>query len=226
MYLVERAMVWSGGAVFAAALALCARSYFVAFGRLYPFRGWQPLLIDSVLFTVFAAHHSLFARDAIKRAVARVVPAHLIRSLYVWTASVLLAMVCLAWQTIGGEVYDSGGAAAIAHAAVQLAGVWLIARSVAKIDALELAGIRAAAAGGLQVAGPYRLVRHPLYLGWMLVVFGAARMSGDRLVFAVLTSAYLVIAIRWEEQSLSRNFGDEYSRYKVVVPWRVLPFIY
>jgi methanethiol S-methyltransferase len=226
MRLVERAMVWTGGAAFIASLALCALSYLMAFGRPRPFGGWQPLVADAALFTVFAAHHSLFAREAIKRAVARAVPAHLVRSTYVWMASLLLAMVCLGWQPIGGEVYDRRGTPAAAHVGIELAGVWLIARSVARIDALELAGIRPAVAGGLQVAGPYRLVRHPLYLGWMLIVFGAPRMSGDRLAFALLTTAYLVIAIRWEEQSLTRSFGEEYGRYKLLVPWRLIPFIY
>jgi methanethiol S-methyltransferase len=226
MQLVERAIVWTGGAVFVASLALCAVTYIAGFGRAHPFRGWPPLAIDGALFTLFAAHHSLFAREAFKRAIARVVPRHLVRSLYVWTASLLLAIVCLGWQTIGGGVYDHSGIAAVAHAGVQLAGVWLIATSVAKIDALELAGIRPPAAGGLQIAGVYRLVRHPLYLGWVLIVFGAARMSCDRLAFAVLTSAYLVIAIPWEERSLTRSFGDEYGRYKRLVPWRLIPFIY
>ena len=105
--------------------------------------------------------------------------------------------------------------------------MWLIARSVVRIDALELAGIRPAiGGGGLQVTGPYRLVRHPLHLGWILLVFGTARMTGDRLTFAVLTTTYLVIAVRWEERSLAESFGDDYGRYKAAVPWRLIPFIY
>ena len=130
------------------------------------------------------------------------------------------------WQPVGGELYDRHGAPAILHAIVQLAGLWLVARSVAKIDGLELAGIREPAAGGLQVGGPYRLVRHPLYLGWTLIVFGAASMSGDRLAFAALTTLYLAIAVQWEEQSLARSFGAEYVRYKRHVRWRLIPFIY
>jgi len=227
MQMVERAMVWTGGAAFVASLALCALSYLVAFGRPHPSRGWQPFAADAVLFSLFAAHHSLFARERVKRAVAAAISPHLLRSVYVWTASILLGLVCLLWQPVGGELYDRYGAPAVAHAAVQLAGVWLVARSVARIDALELAGIRpTGGSGGLQVGGPYQLVRHPLYLGWILMVFGAARMTGDRLAFAVLTTGYLVVAIRWEERSLARNFGDAYVRYKLIVPWRLIPFIY
>jgi methanethiol S-methyltransferase len=225
--MVERVLVWTGGGLFVGSLAVCASSYLVAFGRRGPWHGWQPLVADVVLFTAFAAHHSVFARDRIKRTIARMIPPRLLRSCYVWTASTLLVLVCLLWQPIGGTFYDVHGAQAIAHAGVQLVGVWLIARSVAKIDALELAGIRPAAdVAGLQMAGPYQLVRHPLYLGWILLVFGAARMTGDRLVFAVITSGYLVIAIPWEERSLTRSFGDAYARYKLTVRWRLIPFIY
>ena len=113
------------------------------------------------------------------------------------------------------------------HVVVQLLGVWIIAQSVRAIDALELAGIRSQSdAAGLQVAGPYRLVRHPLYLGWILVVFGAALMTGDRLAFAAITTLYLVLAIPWEERSLRAAFGSDYERYMRHVRWRMIPFIY
>ena len=58
------------------------------------------------------------------------------------------------------------------------------------------------------------------------MVFGAAGMSGDRLTFAVLTTAYLIIAVQWEERSLTRSFGDDYVRYTRRVRWRLIPFIY
>jgi protein-S-isoprenylcysteine O-methyltransferase Ste14 len=195
------------------------------------------LAFDAALFTVFAAHHSVLAREPVKSALG-FIPAHLTRSVYVWTASVLLVIVCLAWRPIGGDVYRIAGAGAIALAIVQIAGAWLIARSVARIDALELAGIRPARGvdgpGGraprdekvLQTSGPYRLVRHPLYLGWMLLVFGAAHMTADRLAFAAISSFYLVIAVPWEEQSLRQSFGESYARYQRTVRWRVIPYVY
>jgi protein-S-isoprenylcysteine O-methyltransferase Ste14 len=113
---------------------------------------------------------------------------------------------------------------------VQLAGVWFTAQSAGAIDPLELAGIRQAAraesAKGLQFGGPYRVVRHPIYLGWIMIVFGATRMTGDRLTFALLTTTYLLLAIPWEEQALEQSFGSEYLKYKQHVRWRVLPYIY
>ncbi len=133
----------------------------------------------------------------------------------------------LAWRPIGGDLYHAAGWTRYAHAGVQLAGVWLIARSVGSIDALELAGIRSSGGpASLQIAGPYRFVRHPLYLGWMLIVFGAAHMTGDRIAFAAITTTYLMIAMPWEERSLERTFGTGYTRYKQQVPWRVIPFVY
>jgi methanethiol S-methyltransferase len=227
MQRVERAIVWTGGGMFVGSLALCLVLYLVAFDRERPPLGWQPVVTDIVLFSLFAAHHSVFARDGVKRKLAAIVPPHLLRSCYVWIASMLLVAVCLWWQPVGGEVYKAHGLRSLLHAAGQLGGVWLIASSVARIDALELAGIRPAShVGALQVGGPYRVVRHPLYLGWMLVVFGAAHMTGDRLAFALMTSTYLMMAIPWEERSLARTFGDAYARYKRAVRWRVIPFIY
>ncbi len=115
----------------------------------------------------------------------------------------------------------------MAHAGLQILGVWLIARAVAGIDPLELAGIREQTThGGLQTAGPYSWVRHPLYLGWVIASFGAAHMTGDRLAFATFTTFYLVIAVSWEEQSLVNSFGDEYRHYQRRVRWRIVPYVF
>jgi hypothetical protein len=230
---VDRLFVWIGGAWFVASLALTAWSYVMFLGRVEPFAGWRPLAYDAVLFSVFALHHSALARPAIQAALSRVVPDRLLRSVYVWTASLLLILVSLLWRPIGGDLFHAAGPRAFVHAVVQLSGLSLIALSVRAIDALELAGIRrpdpaarGAPGGALQINGPYRLVRHPLYLGWMLAVFGAAHMTGDRLAFAVITSLYLVIAIPWEERSLERTFGDAYRQYKDEVRWKAIPYVF
>ena len=224
----EHLFVWSGGALFALSLAACVYAYSVPWASPSTNGGWNAVVLDAIAFSVFAVHHSLFARESIKRQMARVVPERLIRSFYVWTASLLLLAVLALWQPVGGEVYTIAGWPAAANAAVQLAGLWLIARSVAKIDPLELAGIKAGSSGmvGVQITGPYRWVRHPVYLGWLLIVFGAAHMTGDRLAFAAITTTYLVVAVPWEERSLVRSRGDEYTRYQRQVRWRVVPYVY
>jgi len=227
---VERAIAWAGGALFVAALALTGWWYVVFLGTARAGFSWPRLVFDTVLFSIFACHHSLFARPAVKTAISRVVPDRLIRSVYVWTASLLLMIVCLFWQPVGGVLYAHGGLAAWLHAVVQLTGLAVIALAVRVIDPLELAGIHqaaeTAAPGDLKIIGPYHLVRHPIYLGWMLIVFGAARMTGDRVAFATISSAYLVVAVPWEEASLRRVFGAEYDRYARLVRWRIVPGIW
>ena len=160
----ERIYQWAGGGVFVGALAFCAYTFAFVWSKDGEFRA-SALVTDAILFTIFATHHSVFARDAVKRRMARVVPDRLLRSTYVWIASLLLIGVCGFWQAIGGSVYDVGGWRAVAHAGVQLAGLGLIVGAVRKIDALELAGIREHSSGQpLQITGPYRLVRHPISL--------------------------------------------------------------
>ena len=227
----ERLFVWGGGAAFV--LTLAASTYFYFFVWASPAAaggGWSSVsavTIDAILLTIFALHHSLFARESIKSRMARVLPDRLLRSFYVWTASLLLLTVLALWQPVAGDLYHVTGWPALAHAAVQLAGVWLIARSVTTIDALELAGIKPASGNdALQVAGPYRLVRHPIYLGFVLALAGAAHMTANRLAFAAITTGYLLLAIPWEERSLLRVFGEPYARYQREVPWRVVPYVY
>ena len=225
--MASRAFVWAGGALFVASLAYCLWWYLFALSLVPAQVSWSALGFDVLLVGVFALHHSVLARESVKARVARFVPEPLIRSVYVWTASVLLILVCAWWAPIGGELYDGRGWRRFVHAAVQLYGIWLIVQSVRGIDPLELAGIRREAARGpLQIRGPYALVRHPLYFGWVLAVFGSAQMTGDRLAFAAITTLYLVIAIPWEERSLMRSFGEDYLRYTRQVRWRIVPFIY
>jgi hypothetical protein len=185
---VERLFAWLGGALFVGALALAGWWYAVFLNRVRAGVSWPALVFDATLFSIFAGHHSLFARPAVKTAMGRVVPERLLRSVYVWTASLLLMIVCLVWQPVGGVAFAHGGFVALLHVAVQISGLVLIALSVR--------------------------------------VIGAARMTGDRLAFAVISSAYLVVAIPWEEASLRRLFGGGYERYARLVRWRIAPGIW
>jgi len=231
-----RTIAWLGGGLFVLSLAVCAWWFLWPLGETEPRRGWTAVAFDVALVTIFALHHSLFARDAVKQQLSRLVPDMLVRSFYVWIASALLLLMMALWARVGGTLYHTTGVLTLVHAAMQIAGVWTIKQSVSGLDALELAGIRqvigrppsttAHDAGSLQIAGPYRLVRHPLYLGWMLALFGAAHMTGDRFAFAALTTTYLVIAIPWEERSLRRTFGRAYDDYTERVRWRIVPYVY
>jgi protein-S-isoprenylcysteine O-methyltransferase Ste14 len=224
---LERVFVWAGGAVFVAALAVMAYVYLRVFDRGGPAAGASALLVNLLLISGFALHHSLFARDRVKAAVEAVVPRRLIRSVYVWVASLLLIGVCAAWQPIGGEIYRVTGLATAVFVVAKVIGLWMIASAVRAINALELAGIRESQfREELQRHGAYGIVRHPLYLGWVLFVFGTSHMTGDRLWFAIVTTLYVCIAIPWEERSLERSYGESYRQYRQQVRWRVVPLLY
>jgi protein-S-isoprenylcysteine O-methyltransferase Ste14 len=189
------------------------------------------LALDVLLFATFGAHHSLCARERVKRVMARWIPAPLERTTYVWIASVLLALVCVAWQPIpGGELYRLPGGTAWIGRGVQLLGVLLTARTARLLDVLELAGIRQARGDTrpprLEIVGPYRWVRHPLYLAWVLIVFGVPAMTADHLAFAALSTGYLLAGLQWEERSLAATLGEPYRAYLRHVRWRVLPYVY
>lgn len=226
-----RLMAWLGGAMFVASLAFFAWTYFVRFGHV-PADGplVTPLLFNLTLFTAFAVHHSVLARSGAKRWLTRRVPQSLERSSYVWVASLLFIAVCALWVPVPGLMYRHTGLLAVPHWLAVALGGWLTVRSVGVIDPLELAGIRQA--GGdttpprFHVVGPYYLVRHPIYLGWLLLVFGIPDMTGTRLAFAVISSAYLLVAIPFEERSLVETFGAEYQGYQQTVRWRVLPGVW
>jgi protein-S-isoprenylcysteine O-methyltransferase Ste14 len=223
---LERTFQWTGGAVFVSALAVCAYTFLIVWSRTLAFNG-RAIPIDGILFTIFAVHHSVFAREPVKRRLTALVPEQLLRSVYVWLASLLFITVFAAWQPVGGEVYHVHGWRALIHASIQLGGVIVIAGAVRTIDALELAGIRPHSyRQSLQIVGPYRWVRHPLYFGWLLAIFGAAHMTGDRLIFAAISAFYLVIAVPFEERSLIASFGEDYMRYQRQVRWRMVPFVY
>jgi protein-S-isoprenylcysteine O-methyltransferase Ste14 len=221
-----RAFVWIGGGVFVASLAYCLWWYLFVLGVERPWDGFGPVAWDAALLTVFAVHHSVFARDPIKQRLLPVFGDQM-KSVYVWVASLLLIAVCALWRPVGGTFADHHGVLKGVDILLQLLGIRLIARSVSTIDPLALAGIRERPSDeSLQVTGPYRFVRHPLYFGWMVAVFASPHMTGDRLTFAVLTSLYLVIAIPWEERSMRAVFGEEYARYAETVRWRVIPYVY
>lgn len=220
---------WLGGALFMVALAAAGYTFAVTWGESRPLADNWPasLLVDTGLLTVFAFHHSLFARETVKAWMTRLVPDHFVRAVYVWVASLLLLAVLWGWHEVGGTVYRISGPAAWGLHALQVAGTVLIVAAVRAIDGLELAGIRPSRPDiPLYVRGPYGLVRHPIYFGWVLLVLGTPHMTGDRLAFAVLTTAYLVIAMPWEERGLLRAYGETYRGYMRTVRWRILPGIY
>lgn len=229
------AVAWGGAAAFAASLGFAAWSFLVRFGRTAVGGAAEPAITDLLLFSLFACHHSLFARTPIKRGVERVVPVALERSIYTWAASLLFFAVCWFWQLVPGTLYRLDGIGRLAGYAVQAAGLILTILGARPLDVLDLAGVRPllrARDGGppihvpLVTTGAFALVRHPLYLGWALLVCGSPDMTATRAVFAAVSTAYVAVAIPWEERGLANVFGDDYARYRRRVRWRMLPFVY
>lgn len=227
------AFAWIGGALFVVSLGYFAYAYFVRMGRApEAIHGSvaAAVLIDLALFTGFALHHSVLARAGVKRRLDAYLDRKYERSAYVWIASLLFIVVCAAWRDLPGRLYAHSGAAAVLHVVVVAAGVWLTVRAAALLDPLELAGIRQAAGQQeppvFKVEGPYKLVRHPIYLGWVLMTFGVPDLTWTRALFAAVSTAYLALAIPLEERELTRVFGDEYRRYQQTVRSRLLPGIW
>ena len=235
---LARPIALGGLLFFVEALLYFAYRYTVVFGReLTGTINARAVVVDVTLFTVFALHHSLFARDTIRKRITRRVGV-LERSTYVWIASALFIAVCAWWQPVAGGMWRIDEPAAVwPLRAAQLVAVWLTLRSALMIDFLELAGLRQVDDGGpvlldpanqpvFKISGPYGWVRHPIYAGWFLFVFAVPNMTMTRFVFAVTSSLYLLIAIPLEERSLRSSSAGAYERYMKQVRWKLLPHVF
>ncbi len=229
------ALAWAGGAVFVFSLLYYLYAYLGPFGRVASGGIAAPAALDVAMFTVFALHHSILARARAKAWLTRLFPVWMERSAFTWIASVFFFLTCAFWQPVAGIAWSLPGPARIVGYAVQTFGFVLTVPSSAAIDVLDLAGIRQVLDARrscsprhvpLETGGVYRLVRHPLYLGWALFVFGTPDMTGTRLVFAIASTGYLVLAIPLEERSLIAVFDGDYRSYQARTRWRMLPGIW
>jgi len=189
------------------------------------------LAIDLGLLGLFAIQHSVMARQWFKRAWTRIVPAPAERSTYVLFSSLALSLLFLKWQPIGGTVWNvsEGTGKLVLHALY--GGGWLIVLvSTFLINHFDLFGLRQVwlylrgvpyTPLKFRTPGLYRVVRHPLYFGWMLVFWAAPTMTIAHLIFALATTAYILIAIQPEERDLSK-MHPEYQVYRMEVPM-ILP---
>jgi protein-S-isoprenylcysteine O-methyltransferase Ste14 len=229
---------WGGGALFLGSLAFFLYAYLVTFSRPAAVTPPGAIALNVGLFTLFALHHTVFARERVRVLVARAVRPGLERSVYVWAASLLFIAVCALWQPIGGLVWRVDGSARVLLWILQAFGGWLTLWSAGVIDIRDLAGLpRATRAGGtseasgageieFKMVGPYGWVRHPIYSGWLLLVFACSPMTGTRFLFATVSSAYLLIAIPLEERSLRVTTNGAYERYMKQVRWKLVPGVY
>ncbi len=229
---MSKAFVWLGATLFVVSLLSFLFIYEFRLSVTEPLDGGSAMpavLFNVGLFTIFALHHSVMARSGAKAWITRIIPQDLERSAYVWIASLLFLAVCWLWQPLPGVAWTAAGALRWLFWFVQGLGVWLTIRAAGMISVFELAGVRQSnhqRPVEFKATGPFGLVRHPIYLGWILHVFASTPMTTSKLVFAVVSSAYLLAAIPWEEASLVEAFGEKYRSYQGQVRSRILPGIW
>jgi len=191
------------------------------------------LAIDVGLLGLFAVQHSVMARAWFKRMWTRVVPKPVERSTYVLFSSLALMLMFWQWRPLGGVVWSVDNAAGrIALYALFGFGEALVLVSTFLINHFDLFGLRQVwlhligreyTQLRFGTPGPYRLVRHPLYVGWLFTFWMTPTMTLAHLLFALATTAYILIAIQFEERDLVREHGERYESYRRAVPMLV-PF--
>lgn len=185
----------------------------------------EALLIDAVLLGVFALQHSGMARAGFKERWTRLIPEPIERSTFVLAASLCLALLFSQWRPIGTTVLWnlSDGTPGVVLTGLSLAGWLIILLATFMISHVDLFGLRQVwhAFRGepcprLEFANPavYRVVRHPIYLGFIVAIWATPIMTIGHLVFAVGMTGYILVAIRFEERDLVGRYGDAYRRYR------------
>jgi len=190
------------------------------------------LAVDLGLLGLFALQHSVMARPAFKRWLTRLLPEAAERSTYVLMSSAALALLFWQWRPMGGVVWSVERPVGALLLYGGFAFGWLLVLiTTFLINHFDLFGLRQVwchfrgvprAPLHFVVPGPYRLVRHPLYLGWLCAFWFTPRMTVAHLVFALATTAYILIAIRFEERDLVAAHGADYERYRARTPM-ILP---
>ena len=186
------------------------------------------LAIDLALLALFGIQHSGMARPSFKRAWTRIVPAPIERSTYVLLSSLVLIAAMWQWRVLPGvlwNVTDSTGASVLW---ILFALGWvLILISTFLIDHFDLFGLkqtyyyarrRQMPAPAFKVTSLYRIVRHPLYVGWLIAFWATPRMTVGHALFAALLTTYVLVAIRLEERDLVAVHGRTYEDYQRDVP--------
>jgi methanethiol S-methyltransferase len=194
----------------------------------------EALIVDLLLMSVFAIQHSVMARKQFKQWWTQFVPKSVERSTYVLLASLALALLFWQWRPIPTAMWQVTNPQ-IASAILGLSFVgWLIVlTSTFLINHFELFGLHQVAnnLAGRPMSAPrfrtplyYNFVRHPIYLGFIIAFWAAPTMTVGHMLFAAVTTAYIVVGILLEERDLIDLFGDDYRRYKdrvsMLVPWR------
>ena len=188
------------------------------------------LLVNLGLLTLFAVQHSVMARPAFKNLLMRVAPASVERSTYVLASSLALMLLFWKWQPLGGDVWTVEGTVGRALLYGGFAFGWaLVLYTTFVINHFDLFGLRQVwrrfvglPQAPLQFVTPalYRMARHPLYVGWLFTFWCTPTMTVTHLLFAAVTTTYILMAIQFEEHDLMQAH-PEYADYRRQVPMLV-----
>jgi protein-S-isoprenylcysteine O-methyltransferase Ste14 len=183
----------------------------------------QALLVNLALLTLFAVQHSVMARKRFKSWLTQYIPAAVERSTYVMAASLVLLLLFWQWCPMPGVLWHTDNTLALLLTGISLTGWALVFGSTFLINHFELFGLsqvlnslsgRTAPAPRFHTPVLYKLVRHPLYLGFLVAFWVTPTMTVGHALFAVVTTAYIFFGIALEENDLVDLFGDEYRRYR------------